>query len=218
MEDGVDGVARKLRLAARRSGELRAVVGWPVTHRERFRVLFDDIMDDIAGRAAARNIEPDGVERAYQALVTGDEHLTSHSELMERTGMDYHHARQAAAVLSDTGDIHECYDDDWNLFWVRCDEFIREKCDDRRISLCRYFMMYDILQEFQDKVMAWYVRRNRRQGQPFTLRDLKSEYVREIQEEFFPEKPVGDEWSRHIAARYLRTAQDEIVRSYNLTY
>lgn len=218
MEDEVDDVARMLARAAEDAGALRDRVGWPVTHRERFHGLYDERMDEVVSNAEDRNVTLRDVERAYQALVTGDRHLTSHEDLMDKTQMDYHTARQAAAVLSDLGDLHECYDEQWNLYWVRCDEFIRRKCEERRISLCRYFKMYDILHEFQNKVTGWYVRRNRRQQQPFNLRDLKEEYVHKIQAEYFPDKPVGDEWSRHIAARYLRTAQDSIVRSMDLTY
>lgn len=204
--------------AVRDALALAAAVGWPVTHKQQFWALYNGVMDTVRRRAGDRNTDVESVQEAYRALMTGGPHLTSHEELMRRTGMDYHDARQAAAVLSDVGDLHECYNDDWELYWARCDDFIKERCEERRISLCRYFEMYDILTDFQDKVVGWYVRRNRRQQQPFSLRGLKEEYVHRIQEEHFPDKPVGDKWSRHIAARYLRTAQDSIERSFDLTY
>lgn len=214
----VNKVERAIQQAANSAWNISERVGWPHTHRERFRAIYDGVMDQVSEQASSRGVDVDEVERAYSAIIAGDPHLTSHEDLMARTGMDYHNARLAAAVLSDVGDIHECYDDDWNLHWVRCDEFIRQKCEDRRISVCRYYQMHSDLKEFQDKVIDWYVRRNRRQQQPFNLVDLKEEYVHKLQERHFPGKPVGDEWSRHIAARYLKTAQDSIVRTHNLTY
>jgi hypothetical protein len=198
---------------------VRREMGWsPPPERGGFQAVYSGVLDDISRHAEKRDVSFDQVRQAYDAVTTGERYLTSHDDLMERTDMDYHEARQSAAVLSDVGDIHECYDDDWNLHWVRADEFLREKCEERRISLCRYYKMHDILREFQDKVIAWYVRRNRRQKQPINLRQMKENYVSIIQQKYFEDKPVGDEWSRHIAARYLRTAQDSIIRSMDLTY
>jgi hypothetical protein len=219
MRERLGGVSGALARAARSARTLEERLDWPPgAGGGRFAGLYDDIMDEVVEDAGSRGVSLREVERAYRALAAGDRHLTSHEGLMDRTGMDYHTARQAAAVLSDAGDLHECYDEDWNLHWARCDGFIARKCEERRISLWRYFRMYDTLHEFQNEVVGWYVRRNRRQKQPFNLRDLKEQYVHELRREYFPDKPVGDEWSRHIAARYLRTAQDSIVRSFELTY
>lgn len=182
------------------------------------RSEYDDVMDELMKFVDDRGTTVEQVDAVYSAVTDGGRYLTSHDGIMEATGYDYHHARQAASVLSDLGDLHECYDDDWGLWWVRCDGFIKRKCEERRISLYRYYAMHPTLMDFQRQVIDWYVRRNRRQKQPFELRALKEEYVHKIQADFFPEKPVGDEWSRHIAARYLRTAQDSIVRAYDLTY
>jgi len=175
-------------------------------------------MDALSSAADSRNVGLGVVADAYTAIVTGRQHLTSHEEVIDATGAGYHDSRQAAAALSDVDDIHECYDEDWNLWWVRCDSFIKDKCAERRISLHRYYKMQDVLTAFQQKALEWYVRRNRRQQQPFRLTQLKEDYVRKIQERYFPDKPVGEEWSRHIAARYVRTAQDSMIRSYDLTY
>ena len=179
---------------------------------------YDDRMDDLKAAADDRGVDLSVVALAYTAILGGDSHLTSHEEVMVATRRSFHEARQAAGALSDVDDIHECYDDDWDLWWVRCDSFIKDKCEDRRISLYRYFDMKDILSAFQQETIGWYVRRNRRQQQPFRLTDKKEEYVRKIQNKHFPDKPVGEEWSRHIAARYVRTAQDSVIRSYDLTY
>lgn len=209
----------------------------------RFEAMYDDDMDSLASYADDRDVDIGSVELAWEAIQEGDRHLTRHEDVVERSGLGYHEARKATAVLSDMNDIHEAYDDDWNLYWVRCDEHLREMCAERRISLYRYFEMYEELREFQDKVVGWYVRRNRRQQQPINLTELKEKYVHKLQREYFPGKPVkrriespdeapddqtahrdpegwyvDGEWSRHIAARYLRTAQDEIVRSFDLTY
>lgn len=211
-------------------------------YSDAFAGLYDEAFDELREAADRRGVSVSDAESAYEAVVEGRRHLTSHDDLMGRSGLGYHRARQAAAVISDAGDLHEAYDDDWDLWWVRCDERIREMCESRRISLYRYYEMYDDLRQFQDKVIGWYVRRNRRQQQPFQLTDLKAEWVDRLQTEYFPDKPLhepvdseGDadgptfrhperglveegEWSRHIAARYVRTAQDEIIEAYDLSY
>lgn len=224
---------------------------------ERLHALYESDMEDLARFVDRRGTTMEEVDRVLSVIESGDPHLTSHKRMIAESGLGFHDARTAALVLSDMGDVHEAYDKDegWELYWVRCDGFIVEKCEQRRISLLRYFQMHDVLKEFQDKCIEWYVRRNRRQSQPFKLRDLKAQYVYEIQSRFFPEKPVkkridsvdeapdgalvsaedwnqeGDEglyyvpddpseseWSRHIAARYVRTAQDSIIRSFDLSY
>lgn len=201
--------------------------GWPnpdkypefTSHYSDYRGRTDATLVDETLVEAAEEKEADleSVAEIY-GVINHNEYLTSHEEIVTLTGMKFHDARSAAAVLSEMGDVHECYDDDWNLWWVRCDDEIREMCNDRRISLYRYFEMKDDLEEFQDKVVGWYERRNKRMQQNFKLGGLKEEWVHRLQREYFPEKPVGDEWSAHIAARYLRTAQDSIVRTFNLTY
>lgn len=216
---------------------------------ERLVTIYNDDMDEIRRLAAERGTEMVHVSDALEAVTAGDSPASSHEEVMNATGLGFHEARQAAGVLSDMGDLHECYDDGWNLWWVQCDEYIRDRCDRRRISLLRYYQMFDELREFQDQVVAWFVRRNRRQSQRFTMTQLKAEWVARLQSEHFPEKPLKqycdrvaaapegaivrvDErglwheptspveaaWSSHIAARYLRTAQDSIIRSFDLTY
>lgn len=179
---------------------------------------YDDCMDDLSAAADARGIGLETVALAYTAVLDGRRHLTSHGEVMAATRRSFHEARQAAGALSDVDDIHECYDEDWDLWWVRCDSFIKNKCEDRRISLYRYYDMKNLLSAFQRELLEWYVRRNRRQRQLFRLTDKKEEYVHKIQQQYFPDKPVGDDWSGHIAARYVRTAQDSMIRSYELTY
>ena len=192
--------------------------GYPDGPDAALRPYYDDEADEMAEAIERRDTSWAAVSAAHGALLTGDRHLTSHEEAIEKSGLGYHECRKAAAVLSDVGGIHECYDDDWNLWWVRCDEYIQSLCKERRISLYRYYAMRELLNEFQNHVIDWFVRRNRRHAQNFKLSSLKAEYVHTIQEEWFPDKPVGEEWSSHIAARYLRTAQDSIMRSYALTY
>lgn len=221
----------------------------------RLHALYDSDMEWLARFVDRRRTTMGDVESALDAVASGDPHITSHDGVMRETGLGFHEARKAMLVLSDMGDVHEAYDEDWQPWWVRCDDFIVEKCEQRRVSLLRYFRMYGVLEEFQDKCVGWYVRRNRRQSQPFKLRDLKAQYVYEIQRQYFPNKPVKkpvesfsdappgalvasaewdlegekglyyvpedpmeSDWSSHIAARYVRTAQDSIIRSMNLTY
>lgn len=200
---------------------------WPDPREyPRFAAQFSDhrgrtddspLQDRVTELAEDADTDLRSVAEVYSVLC-GDGPLTAHEEVIEATGMGFHDARSAASVLSELGDVHECYDDDWNLWWVRCDSEIREMCNERRISLYRYFVMKDDLERFQDKVVEWYERRNRRMQQNFKLSGLKEEWVHRLQRDYFPEKPVGDEWSAHIAARYLRTAQDSIVRTHNLSY
>jgi len=211
---------------------------------DHFAALYDECLDEVSEYADERGVTLSQVADAHSAIIDGDQRLTRHDDMIEHTGMDYHASRQSAAVLSDIGGVHEAYDDDWNLWWVRCSERIADMCEDRRISLYRYYEMEPELRDFQDQVIMWYTRRNRRQQQPWTLTSLKEKYVHRIQRWFFPSKPVGDSvrwvhdaddgdvvryreetglyvptsWSRHIAARYVRTAQDEIIEAYELTY
>lgn len=215
---------------------------WSHEHDDYFSALYDESFDRITESCERRDVTVEDVVQVYYVVVDGRRHLTAHEDVIAGTDLDYHDARNAAGVLSDLGDVYEAYDSEWELYWVRCSSTTKALCEKRRISLYRYYKMYPDLVLFQDKVVDWFVRRNRRMSQPFKLTDLKAKWVNRLQEEYFPDKPVHRpidneseadgqtmnhpryglveirEWSRHIAARYVRTAQDEIIKAYELTY
>lgn len=211
---------------------------------------YESEQEALADAIEDRNSTWADVGLAYREL-SSNGIITSHESLQRAFGDDYYRAHQAAIVVADMGDVHQCYDEDWTLWWARVDERIRRLCEERRISLHRYCMMEDVLRDFQHEVVGWFVRRNRRQKQGKQLRAIKREYVGKLQREYFPNKPVKQhvptvhqapdgkvvhyneednslyyevddpadgEWSRHIGARYLRTAQDSIIETYDLTY
>lgn len=211
---------------------------------------YESELGALAEAVEDRNTTHADVAKAYRFLASNGI-VTSHEALKGHFGGDYFRAHQAAIVIADMGDVHQCYDGGWNLWWARVDERIRKFCEDRRISLYRYCEMEPDLRDFQREVVGWFVRRNRRQQQGKQLRSIKREYVGRLQEKHFPDKPVKQhvprvhdapdgkvthynedegglyyevddpadgEWSRHIAARYLRTAQDSIIEAMNLTY
>lgn len=211
---------------------------------------YESELEALADAIEDRNTSQADVAKAY-GFLSSNGIITSHADLREHFGGDYFRAHQAAIVVADMGDVHQCYDEDWQLWWARVDERIRKMCEERRISLHRYCAMEDDLRAFQTEVVGWFVRRNRRQKQGKQLRHVKREYVGRLQQKHFPGKPVKQhvprvhdapdgkvthyredegglyyevddpadgEWSRHIAARYLRTAQDSIIEAMDLTY
>jgi hypothetical protein len=72
----------------------------------------------------------------------------------------------------------------------------------------------------QNGVKQWYQTRQMNGNlQRRTMREIKVTHGERLQEQYYPEKPLDtDEFHDHIIARYIKTAQDEIVEALDLSY
>lgn len=184
----------------------------------RFEALFTTELDELRDYAEERGVDLEAVAEAYFVIVNGEEPMVTHTELQEQMGRDGPDAWNIASVLVDFGEVHRSKGEDW--WWVVASDLLAEKCDQRSISLKKYIEMDDVLREFQNDVARWYeVRQMHGNLQTRTMREIKVEYGKRLQEQYFPEKPLDpEEIHDHQVARYIKTAQDVIVEAMNLSY
>lgn len=184
----------------------------------RFEALFAAELDELRDHADERDVTLEEVAEAYFVIVNGQEPMVTHSGLQDQLGMDGPDAWNIASVLVDFGEVHRSKGSDW--WWIVASDFLAEKCDQRSISLKTYIEMEPDLQPFQTAVTRWYQTRHMHGNlQTRTMREIKVEHGKRIQEKYYPEKPLDpEEFHSHQVARYIKTAQDVIVEALDLTY
>jgi hypothetical protein len=184
----------------------------------RFEGLFAAELDELRDHATSRGVALEAVAEAYFEIVTGERPMVTHSELQARLGRAGPDAWNIASVLVDFGEVHRSKGKEW--WWIVASSLLAEKCGQRSISLKTYIEMQPDLQPFQQAVTRWYQTRQMHGNlQTRTMREIKVEYGRELQEKYYPDKPLDPErFHDHQIARYIKTAQDVIVEALNLSY
>ena len=192
--------------------------GSPDEKFRRFEALFAAELDELRDHATDRGVALEAVAEAYFVIVNGDRPMVTHSDLQDqlrRAGPD---AWNIASVLVDFGEVHRSKGSDW--WWIVASTLLAEKCDQRSISLKTYIEMQPDLQPFQQAVTRWYQTRQMHGNlQTRTMREIKVEHGKDLQEKYYPDKPLDPEnFHDHQIARYIKTAQDVIVEALDLSY
>jgi len=184
----------------------------------KFEALFAAELDELQNHARCRGVSLEDVSRAYFVIVSGENPMAKHTELRDELNRDWRDAWEIASVLVDFGEAHLSKKDGW--WWVIASEFIAEKCDKRSIGLKQYMEMRPDLVPFQNDVIQWYQTRQMNGNlQRRTMREIKVTHGERLAEQYYPEKPLDtEEFHDHIIARYIKTAQDEIVEALDLSY
>jgi len=184
----------------------------------RFEALFAGQLDNLRGHADERGVSLEEVATAYFRLTEEDPPMVAHEDLCDELELGWWEAWEVGKVLTDFGEVHLSWEEGW--WWVIASQVLAEACDQRNIGLKQYLDMREDLQEFQSDIARWYEIRNMRGNlQSRTMREIKVEHGQRLQETHYPEKPFNpDALHDHIVARYMKTAQDEIVRALDLSY
>jgi hypothetical protein len=184
----------------------------------RFEALFAAELDELRDHARNRGVTLEEVAEAYFVIVSGEDPMVKHTELRDELNREWRDAWEIASVLVDFGEAHLSKKDGW--WWVIASQFLAEKCDQRSIGLKQYMEMRPDLVPFQNEVIQWYQTRQMNGNlQRRTMREIKVSHGKRLAEQYYPEKPLDtDEFHDHIIARYIKTAQDEIVEALDLSY
>lgn len=184
----------------------------------RFEALFAAELDELRECADERGVDLEAVADAYFLIAGGARPMAQHTALCEHLNRGWRESWEIASVLVDFGESHLSKQDGW--WWVIASEFIAEKCSQRRIGLKQYIEMRPDLIPFQNDVIQWYQTRQMNGNlQRRTMREIKVSHGERLQEQYYPEKPIDTEaFHYHIIARYIKTAQDEIVEALDLSY
>jgi len=184
----------------------------------RFEALFAAELDELRNHARCRGVSLEEVAEAYFVIVSGEDPMVKHTELRDELNREWRDAWEIASVLVDFGEAHLSKKDGW--WWVIASDFLAEKCDKRSIGLKQYMEMRPDLVPFQNDVIQWYQTRQMNGNlQRRTMREIKVTHGERLAEQYYPEKPLDtEEFHDHIIARYIKTAQDEIVAALDLSY
>lgn len=182
--------------------------------------LFGDEFSSIEESVQGLGIEPEECAK----IVNYVEHVeivreTKLLNLMEmELGIDKSTGVQIINKLSKARMIYRSYLSNKNTnFIISLDNETIELCRNRRISSARYIQMRPVLREFQEEVEEYFS--NRKKRFPRTaISETKREYIRILAKIWFDEEPEEGKEFHHIAAKYIKTAQDEIQRRKQLYY
>lgn len=190
----------------------------PDAEFERFQALFSEELDELRDHATDRGVGLEEVAEAYFVIVSGEQPMVTHSELQDKLGRDGPDAWNIGSVLVDFGEVHRSKGSDW--WWIVASSLLAEMCDRRSISLKTYIEMQSDLEPFQNAVVRWYQTRQMHGNlQTRTMKEIKVTHGQEIQEKYYPDKPLDPEnFHDHQVARYIKTAQDVIVEALDLSY
>ena len=197
---------------------MRTTAGGSGEDFRRFEALFAAELDELQEHARDRGVGLEDVSEAYFVIVSGEDPMVKHTELRDELNREWRDAWEIASVLVDFGEAHLSKKDGW--WWVIASQFLAEKCDQRSIGLKQYMEMRPDLVPFQNDVIQWYQTRQMNGNlQRRTMREIKVTHGERLAEQYYPEKPLDtDEFHDHIIARYIKTAQDEIVEALDLSY
>jgi len=162
--------------------------GLPDQQFRRFEALFSAELDELREHANDRGVKLEAVAEAYFVIVNGDRPMVTHSDLQDHLGRAGPAAWNIASVLVDFGEVHRSKGSDW--WWIVASTLLAEKCNQRSISLKTYIEMQPDLQPFQQAVTRWYQTRQMHGNlQTRTMREIKVEYGKKLQEKYYPDKP-----------------------------
>lgn len=189
---------------------------------DRFAALFAEGIEEIGAIADEHDATIEDVAGVYELVRNGDQPMIAHGDLADALGLSGPETWAAASVLVEYGELHRAKDGQW--WWVHASGYLAELCRERELSLKRYIEMRETLQDCQDAMINWYETRQMHGNlQRRTMGEIKLDFCQRLQKEYWgvgeDEEVVGEEtWSDHRVSRYVRTAQDVIVRAYDLTY